>query len=214
MMVGVSIHSVLEYSSIIPGLFQQYVGPTSSVYASYDREQIIVVCCLASFQNYMTYPAVRVYWVPKRQPTMTCNPSRKFTQKFENVMLITIVMRWNIDNSHGRDAVLAEAASSCCQSAVKSTSHSWHFFLPFLIMTNLLELLSVNKLDWLHKPPLFVLWDWSIPDEACVNYILKYGHHSHCITYMDFNNAFQNPEITKWFCHPKQKMMLCTVPDD
>jgi len=71
-------------------------------------------------------------------------------------------------------------------------------------MTNLLEII-VNEFGRRRKPPLFVLWDWSIPDESCVDYILKHGHCSHCITYMDLNNAFRNPENKKMILSSEAK---------
>ncbi len=72
-------------------------------------------------------------------------------------MLITVVRQWNIDNSHGRDAVLAEATSSCCRWTVKSASRSRHSFLSFSIMTDLLENI-VNEFDWrVCWPPSFFL---------------------------------------------------------
>jgi len=43
------------------------------------------------------------------------------------------------------------------------------------------------------------------PDEACVEYILQFGHLSHCITYLDLNRAFQNPEIYKMILSSKAK---------
>jgi len=110
-------------------------------------------------------------------------------------MLITIVRWWNIDDSHGCDAVLTEVTLSCCQSTVKSTPCSWHSFLTFLIMTNPWEKI-INKFDRLWKPPLFVWWDQWITDEAWVDYILQYGNLSHC-TNREFNQAFQNSEVYK-----------------
>jgi len=78
---------------------------------------------------------------------MTWNPSHKFTQKIKNEMLITFVDRQLIDIGYKLDAILAEAASSCCQSKEKSVSCSQHFFCSFCIVTTCCK--TFNEFDQL-----------------------------------------------------------------
>jgi len=116
---------------------------------------------LGAHQNYMTYPTVD--YQNNNQPWLRI-PHINLLNNLKNVMLITIIRQWNTDNSHGLDAILDEGAASCCQLTAKNASHSWHFVLSILIMTNPLKII-VNKFDWLHKLPLLVLWNWWIQME-------------------------------------------------
>jgi len=54
-------------------------------------------------------------------------------------MPIAFVDRQLNDIGHKVEPLLAKAASSCCQSMVKSGLSSWHFFMSELIMTNALQ---------------------------------------------------------------------------
>jgi len=147
---------------------------------------------------------------------MTRNPSRKFTRKLENVMLITVVRQWSFDNSHERDAVLAKAASSCCQSTVKSASRSRHFFLSFFLsMTNLLENVVVNEFDhWLRKATLVHVVGSMDPRWSRWVGIIFYNMAISAIVLLTCISIqpFEIQKFTKQFCHdPKLKMMFAYI---
>ena len=65
-------------------------------------------------------PGYVKYWIPKRQPTRTQNPSGKITRKLEIEMPINFVDRNHNDEGHVADPVLEKATSSCCQVIVES----------------------------------------------------------------------------------------------
>jgi len=51
------------------------------------------------------------------------------------------------DSSQEPDVILTKAASLCHGSMVKNTSGSWHFFLSFVIMGNMMKKLSMHLIN-------------------------------------------------------------------
>jgi len=71
-------------------------------------------------------------------------------------------------------------------------------------MTNLLQKI-VNEFDQLWQLLSFIWWDWWIPDEEWVGYIVQWGCLANPIIKSEFNRSFWHLELYKMILTPKKK---------
>jgi len=127
------------------GLLYQVPGPSSifsRTYSMYRANKSIL------YAIGHVIDGCSQYWIPDRQSTVTDNLSCKIytkTQKWNANCLCQLATQWHWLGSW---SLLAEAASSCCQSTVESGSSSWHFFVFKYIMANMMKNI-VNAFDGL-----------------------------------------------------------------